>query len=228
MLNLGMFAGGASLLRNAMDTGNMADKYVEILTSRAVSDAVIDRFDLMRVYNRGPLRQKTRARLQKNTTIRVSKEGTLYVTVEDKDPNRAAAMANAYVEELDKQNKRLSIGQATGKRTFLETRLQEMEQKFSRIDSIRSYEAQVQETLYELLMRELELAKIEEAKSMPTIQVLDPAVPPEIRKPRGTIGKAILAGVVAFVCVVFFAFTREYYVECGRGPVGSPQAGPRG
>ncbi len=70
--------------------------------------------------------------------------------------------------------------------------------------------------LYELLVQQYEMAKIEEARSMPTIQVLDPAVPPEIRKPRGTLTKAALAAIMAFVCVVFLAFIREYYVECGR------------
>jgi uncharacterized protein involved in exopolysaccharide biosynthesis len=206
---------GASLLRQVMDISSTMDMYVGILGSRAVEDAIVDRFDLVRVYEK-PTRYKTVRRLRKNTSINSSNEGILYVTVEDADPNRAAAMANAYVEELDKQNKKLSVGQATSKRVFLETRLKEVEQKLSRIDSLPSREAQVQEMLYELLIRELELAKIEEAKSMPTIQVLDPAVPPETRKPRGTVTKAALAGIVAFVCAVFLAFIREYYVECGR------------
>jgi uncharacterized protein involved in exopolysaccharide biosynthesis len=125
-------------------------------------------------------------------------------------------MANAYVEELDRQNKRLSVGQATSKRVFLENRLKEVEQKLSRIDSIPAREAEVQEMLYELLMRELELARIEEAKSMPTIQVFDPAHPPEMRKGKGTVRKAVLAGIAAFLCVTFFAFCRECYVGCCR------------
>jgi uncharacterized protein involved in exopolysaccharide biosynthesis len=224
-LGLGLLGGGgASLLRKVMNVNSVTDLYVGILESREVTDAMIDRFDLVRVYGRQPLtRYKARERLRRYTSIDASKEGILYVTVEDKDPNRAAAIANAYVEELDKQNKKLSVGQATSKRMFLETRLNELEQKLSRIDSIPSRQAQVQEMLYELLMRELEIAKIEEAKSMPTIQILDPAVPPEIRKPKGTIRKAALAGIVAFVCVMFFAFGREYYRDHPRRESMSPE-----
>jgi len=191
------------------------DMYIGILGSRAVEDAIIDRFDLIRVYEK-PNRYKTVRKLRKNTNINSSNEGILFVTVEDADPNRAAAMANAYVEELDRQNKKLSVGQATNKRIFLETRLKEVEQTLSRVESLTSREVSVQEMLYELLMRELELAKIEEAKSMPTIQVLDRAIPPEIRKPKGIARKSALAGIVALVCVVFLVFAREYYVEYAR------------
>jgi uncharacterized protein involved in exopolysaccharide biosynthesis len=216
-LGLGMMGGaGASLLRKVVDTTSVADLYMGILESQAISDAIVTRFDLAHAYGRSPSRDKTRRWLRKNTDIRVTKEGILSVTVEDAEPNRAAAIANAYVEELDQQNKRLSLSQVSSKRVFLECRLKEVEEKLSRIDSLPSREAQVQEMLYELLMRELELAKMEEAKSMPTIQVLDTAVPPETRKPKGTITKAALAGIVAFVCVVFLVFVREYYVECGR------------
>lgn len=231
-LGLDLLGGaGNSLLRRVMDTTSVADMYVEILQSQVVCDAIVDRFDLSRVYDSGALRDKARRRLQMNTTIKTSKGGILCVTVEDADPNRAAAIANAYIEELDKQNKRLSLGQVSSRRAFLGSRLQEVEQKLSRIDSLPSREAQLQETFYELLMRELELAKIEEAKSMPTIQVLDPAVPPEIRKPRGTIKKAAIAGIVAFVCALFLVFIREYCIECRmhrqRKTGASPEQGRR-
>ena len=213
-LGMGLLGGtGASLLRQVMDVSSVADMYVGILESRVVTDAIIDRFDLVKVYEKGPLRFKARRKLQNNTKIKISEEGILYITVEDADPNRAAAMANAYVEELDRLNKKLSAGQTTSKRVFLETRLRDMEANLGRQD-IPTREEQIQEMLYELLMRELEIAKIEEAKSMPTIQVLDTAVPPERRKPKGTIFKAALAGIVAFVLMVFVAFGREYWTAC--------------
>jgi len=118
------------------------------------------------------------------------------------------------VEELDAQNKRLSGGQASSKRVFLETRLKEIEDKLSRIETIPTHEARVQEMLYELLVRELELAKIEEAKSMPTVQILDPAVPPEVRKAKGTVRRAVLAGMVVLMFLIFVAFGREYIAAC--------------
>jgi hypothetical protein len=78
-------------------------------------------------------------------------------------------------------------------------------------------------------MRELEIAKIEEAKSMPTIQVLDEAVPAERRKAKGTIRRAGLAGIVAFVAVAFLAVAREYLAGCEvqqTTPVRPPAQGP--
>jgi uncharacterized protein involved in exopolysaccharide biosynthesis len=126
------------------------------------------------------------------------------------------------VEELDRQNRRLAAGQAASKRAFLETRLQEVEQKLSQIDSLRSQDARIQEMLYELLVREYEIAKIEEAKSLPTTQVLDPAIPAEVRNPRGTMRKAALAALIALVCSMFLAFGREYAAEFRRRESLSP------
>lgn len=207
---LGLGAGENSMLSGIMGITSIAGIYVGILESRVVKDAIIDRLDLIKVYD-VKKRFVARNKLQKNTTIEASRENIVYITVEDKDPNRVAAIANAYVEELDRQNKRLSTGQATSKRIFLKNRLKEIEEKLSKIDNILSREAKIQEMLFELLTREYELAKIEEAKSMPTIQILDRAIVPEIRMPRGTVKKTLLAGVVSLMLSVFVAFARERF-----------------
>ncbi|MDI9430222.1 MAG: Wzz/FepE/Etk N-terminal domain-containing protein [Planctomycetota bacterium] len=201
---------GSSMFRNILDTGSIASIYVEILTSREVYDTIVDQFDLMNAYENIENRTKARRRLASNTSIKTTTEGVVKVAVTDRDPNRAAAMANAYIAELDRQNKRISTGEATSKRIFLESRLKEVEARLSRIDSTPAHEAQIQEMLYELLVRETELAKIEEAKSMPTLQVLDDAVVPELPVARGTVTKGVLAGTVAFVFGIFLAFLREY------------------
>jgi uncharacterized protein involved in exopolysaccharide biosynthesis len=214
-LGMGLLGGAeGALLKKVMDTSSTADLYVGILESRAVTDAIIDHFDLTRVYNVGGRRYKAERKLKKNTKITVSEEGIVYLTVEDRDPNRAAAMANAYVEHLDGQNKRLSAGQATSKRLFLENRLREAELKLDNVENIPTREVLVQEMIYELLVRELEIAKIEEAKSMPTIQILDPAVPPEVRKARRAVMKTVLAGVVALTVMIFVAFAQECLAAC--------------
>ena len=201
---------GNSMLRNIIDTGSIAGIYVEILQSREVTDAIIEQFDLMHVYDGAEYLSKARKRLAASTEIKTTDEGAVKIAVTDLDPNRAAAMADAYIEELDRQNKRLSTGEATSKRIFLESRLKEIEAKLSRIDSIPAREAQVQEMLYELLVRECELAKIEEAKSMPTLQVLDEAEVPELPVARGTVKKGVLAGMAAMMFGIFLAFVREY------------------
>ena len=217
----GVLGGGESsislMISKALDVKNIVNMYVGILESRVVADAIIDRFDLLQIYN-VKKRSEARNKLQKNTTATASRENIVRITVEDRDPNRAAAMANAYVEELDRQNKRLFTGQAMSKRIFLKNRLKEIEEKLSKKENILSREARIQEMLFELLTREYELARIEEAKRMPTIQILDRAIVPEVRLPRGTVKKTLLAGVVSFMLTVFVAFAREYFAKIKAPP----------
>ena len=52
--------------------------------------------------------------------------------------------------------------------------------------------------------------KMEEAKSMPTIQVLDSAIVPERGMGRGTVRKGILAGISSLIFGLFLAFVCEY------------------
>lgn len=206
----GLGALGNSALRNIVDTGSIAGVYVEILQSREVGDTLIDRFDLMHVYEGVQFRSSARRQLAGSTKIDTTEGGAVKIAVTDLDPNRAAALANAYVKELDERNRVLFAGQATSKREFLETRLKEVEADLGRIDAIQVPQARTQQTIYEWLIRECELAKIEEARSMPTIQVLDAAVVPELPVGRGTVRKGMMAGMAALMFGIFVAFSREY------------------
>lgn len=201
---------GSSLFQGMLGQGDLSEKYVGILKSRVVSDALIDRFDLVNVYEGAKLCSDARRVLHSYTDIKAGKDGIVSIRVSDPDPKRAAAIANSYVEELDKQNKRLSSGQVTSKRIFLENRLNEVQQELKQIDNLQAREAQTKEILFELLLKECELAKIEEAKSMPTIQVLDQALIPELGLARGTANKGIAVGVGATILGIFFAFSYEY------------------
>jgi tyrosine-protein kinase Etk/Wzc len=203
---------GSMLLQGMLNEGDLSGLYVGILNSRAVADVLVDRFDLMNVYKKKAELTRTMARkiLENNTSIKASKEGIVHVTVKDLDATRSSEIANAYIAELDMQNRRLSGGQATSKRVFLETRLKEIQGELSKIESLQSREVQIKEMLFELLNRECEIAKIEEAKSMPTIQVLDSAIVPERGMARGTAKKGILAGIATMMLGIFIAFGLEY------------------
>ncbi|MEW6668928.1 MAG: Wzz/FepE/Etk N-terminal domain-containing protein [Thermodesulfobacteriota bacterium] len=73
-----------------------------------------------------------------------------------------------------------------------------------------SREARTQEKVFELLTSQCELAKIEEAKDVNTIQILDRAVPPDMRsKPKRRV-IVVLSAVVAVFLGVFLAFFLEY------------------
>ena len=206
----GLGSAKSPILRQMMDSGSISDMYVGILRSQSVADALIERFDLGKVYGVKHGSSIVRQVLRDRTSTQVGDEGIVGITVEDRDPCRAANLANAYVEELDRQNKRLFVGQATNKKVFLENRLREIKQELSQIDSMLSRDAKIKEMLFELLTREYEIAKIEEAKSMPTIQVLDRAEPSERKsKPKRT-QMVLLAGITALFASVALAFVREH------------------
>jgi uncharacterized protein involved in exopolysaccharide biosynthesis len=196
-----------------MDISNISDMYIDILQSRSIADTLIGRFNLGEVYHMTRYISDVRVRLAKNTSFIAASDGIVTITVDDRDPCRAAALANAYVEELDRQNKRLFVGQATNKKVFLDNRLREIKQELSQIDSILSRDAKIKELLFELLTQEYEIAKIEEAKSMPTIQVLDTAVVPEKEsKPRRLL-MIFIAGITSLFIGIFAAFIREYFAR---------------
>ena len=206
----GLRSGGAtSWLQSVMGVVSLSQMYVGILESATVADKLVERFHLQEVYKTGTSRLGATDRLKGNTSVRVGKEGIVSVTVRDRDPDRAATLANAYVQELDALNRKFSSAQATSKRVFLENRLKQMEQELSVIDQLKTREAAAKEVLFELLTREYEIARIEEAKSMPTIQVLDPATPPETRMARNTVRRSALAGLASSVIALFAAVLRE-------------------
>lgn len=71
-------------------------------------------------------------------------------------------------------------------------------------------DALIQQKTFELLTQQYELAKIEEAKDDITFQVIDPAIPPEMRiKPKRT-QNVLLAGVVSLFLGIFLVFFLEY------------------
>lgn len=113
---LGGLAGAASGLKNP------ADQYVAFLQSRSVQDALIDRFKLTERYDE-KLKQDARKTLEKNVQIVAGKDGLITVDVDDKDPEFAAQLANAHIEELGQLLNRLAVTEAQQRRVFFEKQL---------------------------------------------------------------------------------------------------------
>lgn len=104
----------------------ISDLYAEILKSNTVLDGIIDRFDLMKVYE-VKYRSDARKKLLKNIEISVNrKSGIISLYVYDKNPKRAADMANAFVEELKKLTKNLALTEASQRRLYFEEQLKEV------------------------------------------------------------------------------------------------------
>lgn len=272
-------AGGlAGLAGDLLGVKSSGDLFIGILGSDTIQDDLINQFQLTREYRDSKI-EDARRDLSERTSISADrKSGIISIAVTDHDPKRAAAMAQAYVSELNVLVAQLSTSSARRERIFLEGRIQKVkadldsaEQNFSVFASkntaidipeqgkamvdaaatlqgqliaaqaelsglqqiytdnnvrVRSAEAHVeelqkklnelggtgtqsdlehsdslypsirklpllgvtyadlyrqtkiQETVYGLLTQQFELAKVQEAKEIPTVKVLDPALVP--------------------------------------------------
>jgi tyrosine-protein kinase Etk/Wzc len=289
------------------------DLYAELLKSNTVLDRIIERFNLMNLYE-VKYRIEARKRLLDNLQVTVDKKsGIIKLAVYDKDPKRAADMANAFVEELRNLTKNLALTEASQRRLFFEDQLKEAkegllkaenelsefqkktgaiqveEQAKTTIMAIATLRAQVTakeaelrmlksfmtpdnpevkkaeealralkaelanlerkkgnspealiptgklpevgieylrkvrnlkfyETLYELMLKAYEAAKLDEAKEAPIIQVIDKATPPEKKaKPKRAL-MVLVAGISAFFLSVIIAFFKEYIEKSNQDP----------
>jgi len=313
--SLGMLAALAG--RNgSMGLSNMAGDFlgikssgalfIGILNSETVEDRLIDQFNLKKVYHDSKIEDARKSLAERTDLTEDRKSGIISIGVTDHDAVRAAAMARAYVEELDRLVAQVSTSSARRERIFLEGRLEKVKadlntaaKNFSDFASkntaidipaqgkamveaaavlqgqliaaqaevsgleqiytannvrVRAAEARVaelqkklndiggagtpgspdqanslypsirklpilgvtyadlyrqtkiQETVYELLTQQYELAKVQEAKEIPTVKILDAAVVPTKKSfpPRlAIVGLGTLLGIaVAMTWVV--------------------------
>lgn len=113
--------GALSALTGA-SMGLKNDMYVGLLTSRSILDRLILRFKLQSEY-KTKFPTDTRHALEKSSSVSSAKNGMIIVEVTDKDPKLAAALANAYVEELQKMTATLAVTEASQRRLFFEKQL---------------------------------------------------------------------------------------------------------
>jgi len=103
---------------------NTSDMFVGILESRTVQDKLIQQFELQKLYHDGRMGDARRD-LADRTSISVDRKSQIItIGVTEHDPQRAAAMGQAYVEELNHLVAELSTSSARRERMFLEERLQ--------------------------------------------------------------------------------------------------------
>jgi capsule polysaccharide export protein KpsE/RkpR len=100
--------------------------FIGVLRSQTAQDRIVQEFDLQRAY--APIGKKsitdTRTQLDENTSISEDrKSGIISISVTDRDPKRAAAIANGYVDQLNSLVAELSTSAAHRERVFLEGRL---------------------------------------------------------------------------------------------------------
>ncbi len=296
--SLGSLAGGLGIK-------TPADMYISMLTSRTVEDAMIQRFGLMSEYKMKKMSEVRKEFERRTTAVAGMKDGMIRLTIEDGDPKRAAAMANAYVEEFRRLSATLAISEAARRRLFFERELEQAKTDLTaaeqamqktqqstgvlqidsqaraliesaavlraqvvakevQVESMKSFAAddnpalimakqqlaalqsqlnqiagsqqdsgsdivlskgrvtqagleylrrfrdlKYRETVFELLAKELEIAKLDEAREGEIVQVVDAAVPPDTKSsPHRTL---IVLGVtiLAFFVSVFWLIVRR-------------------
>lgn len=275
------------------------DLYIGMLKSRTVADRMIAKFDLKKSYDADTL-EKARRRLEEQTEIVSGKDGLISITVEDKNQQRVASMANGYVDELIKLTRSLAVTESSQRRIFFEQQLEQAKNNLAaaelklkgvldttgivsvdsdsraivetmgrvraqlsakeiqlnsmtafvttnnpeykrvqeELSSLRAELARLEngrpatagaennkqvglsgikllrdvqyfQMLYDLLAKQYEVARLDEAKDPSIIQVLDPAIDPERKiKPNRTI-LVLVSTVLAFLAALALALFLE-------------------
>lgn len=136
MLMSQLASGGLGSLAALAGTGmgaalkNPSDLYVGVLKSRTIEDAIISQFHYQDIYHEKHL-SDARKKFKSATDIKVEKDGLITIDFEDRDPKRAADVANAYVGELKKVTQSLAVTEAGQRRLFFEQQLQEAKDELS-------------------------------------------------------------------------------------------------
>jgi tyrosine-protein kinase Etk/Wzc len=110
--------GGGLSLRNPNEL------YLGLLASRPVADGIIAEFGLSGVYHTKNMTAARKA-LADHTIVSSEKSTLIAISVTDTDKKRAAAIANAYPEQLRDLTKNLAVTEASQRRLFYEQRLKD-------------------------------------------------------------------------------------------------------
>ncbi|HEY2498190.1 MAG TPA: lipopolysaccharide biosynthesis protein [Candidatus Angelobacter sp.] len=284
--------------------------FVKVLQSRTLEDHLIERFDLRKKYGMRYW-EDAREKLASRTVIAEDKKsGIIAISVRDRDPELATALANAYVDELGLVIAKVSTSAARRERMFIEERLeqenknlQNAEQELSqfastnmafdvpeqtkatvesaarlqgeliaaraqleslkqsyteeniRVKSVQAHvnelerdlakmnsggassvqdpaspypsvkrlpllgvkwadlyrNSKIRETVVELLTQQFEMARIQEAKEIPQVKVLDPASHPEKKRPSWLV--IVIAGTLVGTLLAYLGYFLKIWWE---------------
>ncbi len=124
---LGGLAGMAGLPTNATSGGMV----IGILKGDTVVDAIIDKFNLMEEYEQEIRLNARKAVLENLEANEDTHSGILSVAYLDKDAQKAADIANEFVNQLQVKIRDMSFIDAQEKRTFFENQLMQAQQELS-------------------------------------------------------------------------------------------------
>ena len=302
---LGPLAGMAGA---GLSAGSDSEVLLTMLKSRRVQDEIIAKHQLTKGKEGELSIGQARIKLTMVTTTSLSLwKRIITISVKDESPEKAAAIANDYVAELERLSRELALSKASRTRAFVETQLNEASSKLQMaeeamkksqetsglvqleeqgkavIEAIATLQAEIAakevelgalklsatddnpgviravailaqmrtqlaslerdnpddknprslfittskapeagleyarrlrdlkfaETINQLLAQQYQMAKVEEAETAPILQVLDAAIPPEIRSSPNRITMVLTALVASSFTMCFFAFVLE-------------------
>ncbi len=108
-------------------------KYKAVLESRVVAEKVIQKFDIMNRYHKKRLDDALKY-IRNKTNIEINEENTISVSVLDRKPQGAAAMANEYVRLLDSLLTHFDVEKARNDRIFIGRRLEQNKRDLARAE----------------------------------------------------------------------------------------------
>ncbi len=117
-----------------MGEGSAAELWVGMLNSNTAHETVVREQDLVREFGVKTMGQAIKV-LKKRVRIHKSKDDIVSITVEDSDPVRAAATANAYVGALNAINRNVVLTTSSRVRAFVEKRLFETQETLARLEA---------------------------------------------------------------------------------------------
>lgn len=292
--------GSLSSLTGGLGLKSPSDLYIALLKSRTVEDAMIQRFGLMSEYHEKRMSDARKVFERRVSVDAGTKDGLVRIEVQDHNPQRAAELANGYVDEFRKLSASLAITEAARRRLFFDKQLEDAKDQLTaaeeamrktqestgvlqidsqarsliesasvlraqvvakevQIQSMRSFAAddnpnlilakqqlaalqsqltqlagsdhdagsdivlskgrvtesgmeylrryrdlKYHETVFELLAKELEIAKLDEAREGEIVQVVDAAVPSDKRSFPPRLLIIIGTTILAFVFAVFW------------------------
>jgi len=162
----GLPMGGFGLDAQSQATNN----YMSILQSRTLNSEVIHRFDLLNEYQSEDF-DRALEELAGHTKFIIRDEGTISISVYDRDQDEVADMANYYVVQLDSINKQLTMEKARNNRIFIETRVNQVYaeaaeaedalQKFQEATGTFALQVQTEETIRALALLDAQVIEKE-------------------------------------------------------------------
>jgi uncharacterized protein involved in exopolysaccharide biosynthesis len=196
---LGGLGGVAGDLAGLKDPGQ---RYIAYLKSDELRNIIIKKYDLQKYYDKDTL-FATRKKLNRNLDISSDKQsGLITIEFDDYDRKFAAELANGIVTELRFFVGKLDLQEAQNRRAFLEEQIKEV--------SSRSFQDPFsQQQIISGLIRQFDMAMVDEGRTGPTFTQVDFASPPEVKsKPKRAI-IAILTTLGTGFLLLIFVFARQ-------------------